>query len=317
MPFTMADMANVETENPVRRAVLDTLRKESKLLDMMTFETINAMDMEATVIDTLPAVTTRQLYDGFAESSGTTRKKRFLVSDVGGDVQVDRRYSQAKNVLENPKVTQLRMKRKAMKLAMCDYFINGDPSVDPLLFPGIRTIIGTLPAEQTLDAGSLDLSTGALRGTNGQTLLDFLDIAFQRIEGEASMIIANETLIAHFASLVRRNASNLLQTTRDTLGRFITEYRGVPFVDPGRKADQTTKIVTDAVDGAGLTSMYIVKVGFPEYFFGIQEVPLEVSDWYMLQAKSNMVEALTISWPVGTANVSDRSMARIKNIKVA
>ncbi len=166
-----------------------------------------------------------------------------------------------------------------------------------------------------MDAASLDISTGTAMDTNGHALLDLLDQARYALdEHKGDMMLMNDTLLLKIRSILRRKG--LLDSTRDMFGRDVDVYAGIPMVDIGVKADQTTKVIADNHDGStGITSLYIVKFGVGEYMHGIQKEELSVKDLGELESKPAF--RTRIQWPVGLANWNKRSVVRLKGIKIA
>ncbi|KKK83039.1 hypothetical protein LCGC14_2797360, partial [marine sediment metagenome] len=103
----------------------------------------------------------------------------------------------------------------------------------------------------------------------------------------------------------------VLNQAQDMFGRIINMYQGVPLIDIGIKADQSTEIITNGESlsgGADETSIYAVKYGPEEYFWGIQQAPLEVRDLGEIDTKPVLRDR--VEWVVGLAHSNPRALAR-------
>jgi hypothetical protein len=312
--MTLAEQAKLERD-PLRKGIIMGLLEESYVMQTLPFEGIGGLGISVVKWQTLPTVGFRKISQAFSESTGTTQQQSESVYILGGDIDVDVVLNRDKNTIMDPRALQTKMETKAIAYAFNDFFINGDQATTPDGFDGLKVRVSNLASRQTIDAASLDLSTGTARDTNAQTLLDYLHQLIYVIEGhKADALYMNDTTYLYVESVVRR--AGLLSTTKDSFDRTVSTFMGVPLIDMGVKADQTTKIIADNHDGSsGITSIYACRFGVGEYLHGIEEFKLDVRDLGELPDKS--VLRTRTEWPVGLANWNDRSMGRLKGLKIA
>ena len=119
----------------------------------------------------------------------------------------------------------------------------------------------------------------------------------------------NAKMYLAFEAALRRE--NVLRQTEDMFGRVINAYGGVPLIDIGIKADQSTQIIPNdekLSEGTEETSIYAVKYGEEEYMWGVQQGAMEARDLGELQTKPCYRDR--VEWVVGLAVSNPRSIAR-------
>ena len=123
----------------------------------------------------------------------------------------------------------------------------------------------------------------------------------------------NSKMYLAYESCMRRE--NLLKQDTDMFDRIINMFQGCQLIDIGVKADQSTEIITNTETlsgGTEETSVYAVKYGINEYFFGIQQEPMDVRD--LGEQDSKPVLRDRVEWVVGLAISNPRSVARLYGV---
>ena len=319
MAWTLAEMSKIETD-VLRKSVLDTLLWESNLMQIVPWETIGTLSTGVVMINDLPSVGFRKINAGYAESTGTFKQKTELISLMGGYIDTDKAIARAKNTIADARMIQQEMMLRAMAYNFNDKFINGSPVVDPEEFKGIKERINDEVAAgntgQYIDNAGTSGDGINLSSAERQNFLDKLDLLIHSIKGhKPDVLLMNSKCLLCVRSLLRRE--QLLNNAADMFGRIIDAYQGIPMIDVGVKADQTTEIITstetlEAAGAAESTSIYAVKFGEGDMLWGIQEYPLEVEDKGILEATP--VYRTEIDWPLGLAHVDPRSIARLYGI---
>ena len=126
---------------------------------------------------------------------------------------------------------------------------------------------------------------------------------------KADAFFMNAKMYLAFEACMRRES--LLKQTEDMFGRIINSFQGVPLIDIGLKADQSTEIITNGESlggGSEETSIYGIKYGDGKFFWGIQQAPMEVRDLGEVDTKP--VYRDRVEWVVGLAHSDPRSLAR-------
>lgn len=313
MAVTLADKAMLE-KDPLRKGIIVGLLKTTFIMEKLPIETIGKLQQKVLRWKDLPNVAWRRVNGSFPESTGTTEQIMESIYVLGGDIDIDTVIAKSNDNITDPRALQVNMKLKSIGYEFNDRFINGDTANDPLGFDGLKVRVAALPADQTIDAAGLDLSTDNGKDINAHKLLDLVDAGFAALDdGRPTLILCNRKFKLAFKSVLRR--ADLLDHTKDMFDRKIDAYDGVPFLDMGYKADQKTQIIADDHDGNGNTSIYLVKFGSEEYLGGIQEYDIDTRD--LGEAHDKPALRTRMEWPIGLAMWSERCIVRIKGIKVA
>ncbi len=316
MAFTLVDLSKIE-KDILRKSVLDTFIMESNIMELLQFETIGAMATTVVRYQDLPSVGFRNINGTFSSSDGHLEQQVETISAMGGFSDTDKIIAATKNTIADARGLQQTMSVKAMAFFMNDKFINGDPEVDEKEFLGLEKRIDNLNSEgftgQFIDNAGTSGDGILLNSAERHNFLDHVDQAIYAISGHnPAFSLMNSTLLLAFRSLLRREG--LLDTTKDSFDRTVDVYDNVRLHDIGVKADQVTEILpnTETLEDAGAaesTSMYFVKTGIGENFWGIQTYPMDVDDKGLLQ--TSPVFRTEIDWPVGFAQANPYSLSRL------
>ncbi len=293
--------------------IADYFLMESNPLQIIPWATDKRLAIKITSMDTLPTVGWRKLNQAYTESTGKFEQKVESKFIFGHDIDVDVVLAKAGDTIGDVRQNQRRMSAKAMAFEFNDQFINGDPANSE--FKGISQRVDDVAADgypnQYFDAGSSTTGRGVLY--NSTERHHFIDMVAKLIhviaEHKPDALFMNAKMYLAFESAMRRE--NLLNQSQDMFGRIINMFQGVPLIDIGIKADQTTEIITNEESlslGNDETSIYAVKYGVDEYFWGIQQEPLQVRDMGEIDTKP--VYRDRVEWVVGLAVSNPRAIAR-------
>ena len=312
MAVTLADFAKVAYNEGklVLGEIADWFLMESNILQVIPWTTNKELALQITAMQTLPTIGTRKINASFSESSGKFQQKIEGKYIFGHEIDVDTVLVKADS---SQRQTQRRMSAKAMSFKFNDMFINGLTSSDE--FKGLIYRVADVYADgytdQYIDAGSATIGRGVLYDTTERHY--FIDKIAKLIhvisEHKPDALFMNAKLYLCFESAMRRE--NLLKQIEDMFGRVINTFQGIPLIDIGIKADQTTEIITNTETlsgGADETSVYAVKYGVNEYLWGLQQAPMEVTD--LGEISSSPVFRDRVQWVVGLAVSNPRAIAR-------
>src|SRR5262245_3253950 len=204
MAVTVIDIQKASTGNYLRRAFIEDLRKGSKLVDYLKWETTSALQITAFRWKDLPTPAFRALNAAPSESTGTTEQIHAAVYDLAKYSDVDRNIVRDKSLIEPARKTQDKMTARAMSLFMINQVINGDGAVDINGFDGLKVQIAGLPSSQTIAGGALDISTSTARGTNGYAFMNLLDQLIDAVEGEPDVLIMGRVMKQELADIARQ-----------------------------------------------------------------------------------------------------------------
>lgn len=312
MAVTLADHAKVSANEGkyLISTVADYFLMESMMLQLIPWESSAELATAIPFMTSLPTVTWRKLNASYSESTGKFGIKTEDKYIYGHDIDVD-----VVLVRANPenRTRQRRASAKAMAFEFNDQFINGDPTNDE--FKGLSSRVDDVYddgyTDQYIDAGSSVAGRGILYDTTERHA--FIDNVAKLIHvisaHKPDGLMMNAKMYLAFESAMRRES--LLKQTEDMFGRIINSFQNVPLIDVGVKADQTTEIITNTETlsgGTDETSIYAVKYGDGEYFWGVQQAPLDVRD--LGEVDDKPVYRDRVEWVVGLATSNPRSIAR-------
>jgi len=323
MSFTLADFSRLATQ-PLKKAVIDIFRRESFMLETLSFETPGTLNIEMLRTKTLPTITAREIGESYTESKGLTENLQERVAFLGGYIDIPKEYIKAKNQVVNQRALQTEMFVTSMAYKFNDMFINGNPTSNDKEMVGLHyRFINDLDAAQSIDAGGPDVSAdGGTLAADQATLVDGIEELIHTVDGhKCDVLLTNSTLYLRLLSALR--ALGYYASTKDTFGRSLATFGegGPKIVDIGVKKDQSTLIMPNtelangtATTGATFTSIYALKLGEP-YLKGWQFDNIDTVDMGLLE---NGVSYRTmIDWGVGMYFYNPRSVARLYNIQAA
>ncbi len=336
--------AKLNTNDDYDASVIDEFRKESVILDALTFEdAVNPSGGGATLdygyrrLITQPTAATRAINSEYTPAEVTTQKYTTTLAVMGGSFGVDRVTARLGAAASGAVALNLSQKIKATRTKFQDLVINGDVAVDANGFDGLnKALTGSTTEYLPLNNG---VALGYVNWTDLDTdtglkfrALDLLDEFLALMDGNPTLVLGNKKALAKVRAIVRRTG----MYTRDPVdglmgpdGRPIIResYGGVIFADPGDQAGSTNPIIPivtrDADAGGaggnitGLTDLYAVRIGL-DGFHGVTTVgsPL-VQSWLPDYTTSGAVKVGEVELgPVGVALKATKAAAVLRNIKV-
>jgi hypothetical protein len=326
MAYNLAQLAKIETE-PLRKGILMNLLRDSNLLGVVPFSNVDSLRSIAVRWTNLPSVAWRRINEGYTPSEGDVEQVWEAVYGFGGEIKFDRVFDKVKNTIVKPKVQQTRMKLKAMALEFNDKFVNGDHASDADAIEGLKKRISNMPSRQSVYAAgstsaALDPTASA---ANCRTFINKWEQAHYRANrGAINAILVNEGTYWGLGVALRyiQSTGNYLDVTRDSHEREIVTYKGVPLIDCGLKADQSTEIITETEEagdgGSDATSAYFVAFNDEQGVTGIQLSPMDVYDPLAGgEQESTPTKLLRIDWWVGLAGFGSYGITRLRNFEGA
>ncbi|WP_329356964.1 major capsid protein [Streptomyces anulatus] len=311
MAVTLVEAAKLSTTQ-LQRGVIETFVQESPVLDRIPFMTIEgnayAYDEEAT----LPGVAFRAVNEAYTESTGTVNQKSESLVILGGDADVDKFIQRTRSNLNDQRAVQTRLKVKANAYKFQDAFFNGDVTVEPKGFDGLKK---RLVGAQVIDAATNGM--GPVAG--GHDFFDALDALIARVpglNGSNGALYANASAIAKVKSSARRLGG--VEMIREALTqKMIATYNGIPLLDPGQTAAGADILPATETQGSATTasSIYAVKFGQDEGDKGVTGLTnggVQVYDLGELQEKP--AYRTRIEFYTGLAVFSGKAAARLRGV---
>jgi hypothetical protein len=327
--LTLADYAQHSNE-PLIRKIADTMLRFGSLLQDVPLVTYRSMFLNGTrfvggagnasvghrKINETPD-TTKGVPKGFAEQA-------YIMSN---NIDIDTVLLDDQNSVQDPFNIQLTHYLGMVTYQFNDLVINnnhitGDPDApiglrwrldNPTLFD--------IPTEMKIDA-NVDISAGS----NGPALMKKIDQLLVRMgspDGDGVVLYMNEDVAIQISFTIKlAGTSGGFSILRDNFDRSVTMYKNAVIRVIGRKADQTTQIITATETNAGAdgastySSIYAVKYG-EGWFRGWQMRTLEEAVRGPNLLDTGVQMRLTFDWPYGLFQEHPRAIGRIFDIKVS
>lgn len=328
MPVTLAQ-AKVAMATPFEQTVVDEFRRESFLMDQLTFD--NAVSPGTggsnlvygyTQLKTPATAQFRDINQEYTPNEAERSDKTVKLKIFGGSYQIDRVIQDTSGQI-NEAAFQASQKIKAAANLFHNTVINGDSAVNALEFDGLNKLLTGTSTELGTDK-ILDLTDPAL---GKYDLLDYLDEFLSELTGKPTMIMGNSKLINKIKSQARK--AGYFTQSEDAFGRKVDGYDGIPFLDLGYFASvsdgtASTRPIVDNVSRqvgdetiTGLTDLYAVSLGL-DGFHGITPTGDNAGiRAYLPNFNSpGVVKTGDVEMVAGVALKATRKAGVLRNIKV-
>lgn len=265
-------------EDLITRGVVDVFVQTSDFLERLNVETVGQGSYKYNLEQSLGGMAFRGLNESYTPDYSVENPQVEQTYIIGGECDVDvvilDRYGRDR------KTRDVNRKVKKFARVWTDKFINGDNSSDVREFDGLkRRITGTQLIANSTASGGAALSLAKL-----DELMDKV------AGGETRAFIMAPQMRRRFWALIRnQSVSGYIMETRDSLGRPMISYAGIPIlVGFSPDGPDTAPVAFDEVasggGGAVTSSIYLVDFG-PEGIMGIQDSPIRAKDLGELQDK--------------------------------
>lgn len=271
MAITLEE-AKTGMSDKVDRAVIDEFRRESFLLDRLTFDDAVAPGTGGSTmlygylqLLTPSTAATRKINSEYVPAEAKRRKKTAELKIFGGSFSVDRVIQDTSG-----NYNEIDFQLREQIIAARNYFhylvINGDSAKNEDEFDGLDTML-TGTSTEYKEAVGLDLSTSAMVDKNYREFLDMLDNFLGCLDGKPDAILGGSKIINRLQAVARR--AGYLTQSEDSFGRKAPGYNGIPFADLGKYYNGTATVdaagqYSAEVSGTetdGLCDLYAVKFG--------------------------------------------------------
>ena len=294
MAMTKAEAAKL-TQDLLLRGVIETIIKESQLLQLLPFMEVTGTAVTYNREATLPAAAFYDVGDTWTEATPTFPTVTAALKIMGGDADVDN-FLQATYADPNDLEAEVIASRsRAVAQTFLNAFYNGDTAVDAKSFDGLTKAI---PAGQTLTAGA----------NGGALTLDLMDQVIDLVKpGKPDALLISKRTRRKLSSL-RRASGNLLEVDVDQFGQRALFYDGIPLVVDEFVSDAQTK----GTSGAVCSSVYCVKFGQGVGVMGIEHDGIQVERVGELETKDATRHRIT--WYAAIALFREQGVARLEGI---
>ncbi len=201
------------------QGVIETIVKDSPILQMLPFIQIQGNGLTYTRESVLPSIAFYDVGDTWAESTPTFAQVTATLKIMGGDADVDNYLKSTRSNIQDLETAVIEQKAKALRHTFEEYFIYGDSATSSKQFDGIRKLIDcTTASDQVVAAGA-----------SGATLtLAMVDQLIDAVKGgKPDLLLMSRRSRRKIQSLARA-AGNNLQVGEGILGQQVQLYNGVP-----------------------------------------------------------------------------------------
>lgn len=277
MALTLEE-AKVGYADKVEQQVIDEFRRDSMLLDSLTFDdTISPTGGSNMVygyqrLETPSTAGTRQINAEYTANEAKRTKQTASPVILGGAFELDRVIINTSGAIDEMDF-QIKQKTKAGANYFHNLVINGCAAAAGAgyvtgTFDGLRKI---LDGKSTAMDTTVDISTSALLDSNYNALLDELDTFIALLAAKPDMLLMNSKMLTKVKSAARR--AGYYDRSTDGFGRTVETYNGIRLMDCGQYYNGSTtedvvKVSTPSSTAYGTTDIYAVKLGL-DAFHGI------------------------------------------------
>lgn len=327
MAITLAE-AKVGMADRVVQQVIDTFRRESFLLDRMTFDnSISPGTGGSTLaygyvqLKTPSTAAVRTINSEYTPGEAKREEKTTKAIIMGGSFQVDRVLQNTSGAVDEL-AFQAQQKIKATANTFHNLVINGTSAASGSgyvtnTFDGLRKLLAGTSSEVT---STVPLTSAAELDSNYNAFLDEMDGFIHLLDGTPSMLLMNGDMLIKMRSIARR--AGYYERNKDDFGRVVETYGGVPMVDLGKfyNGSNSVDVVGTSAptsSNAGKTAIYAVSLGL-DGFHGISPTGTSLINSYMPDLRApGAVKTGEVELVAGVALKSTLKAAVLKDIAIA
>lgn len=263
----------------VDQQVIDEFRRDSLLLDMLTFDdTVSPGTGGSTLtygyvrLESPSTVSTRKINEEYTPGEAKRRDATAKVVILGGSFEIDRVIAQTSGAIDEIDF-QIKEKTKAGSNYFHNLVINGTSAAS-----GAGYVVGTFDGLKKLLSGSeteftseSDISTSALLDENYNAFLDELDAFISSLAAKPDILLMNNKMLTKVRAAARR--AGFYERSTDGFGRVVEKYNGIPMMDCGEyyngsKTVEVIETTAPSTESYGESAIYAVKLGL-NAFHGI------------------------------------------------
>ncbi len=213
------DEASKLSNDMLLQGVVETIVKDSPVLQQMPFIEIVGNVLTYNQEKTLPTIDFYDVGDTWAESTPTFEQKTASLKIMGGDADVDNFLKATRSNIQDLEAAVVELKAKALKDKFEETFIYGDSSANAKQFDGLRTLIDTTTASDQVIA---------MDGTGATLTLAKLDELIDAVKGgKPDLLLMSRRSRRKINALVRA-AGGMVESDRDKWGNFVQLWDGIP-----------------------------------------------------------------------------------------
>lgn len=296
MALTLVEAQKLSTDT-LQAGVIETIVRESSVLQMLPFQEIVGNAYSYNVEKALPTVAFRGVNEAYTanEAQFETRSESLVI--LGGDVELDRFVIQTLSNVNDQMAIQIAEKAKAMANSFTKHFFKGSKAVDAKSFDGLDVRIAGTEQEIT-SAASTDAE-----------ILAELNELLDTVRGGADALYMTKRTRRKMLAIMQ-GSQHYIEQGSDAFGKPVSMYGGVPIMTV--EEDVLPTDVTDPLNPKA--DIYAVKFGAYTNVAGLQNGGVSIRR--LGEATGKPAEITRIEWFVGMAMFNPFSAARLKGLLV-
>lgn len=262
--MTMFEAAKL-SQDVVDRSITQIIVENSPVLEVLPQKSINGSTFRYNLEQYLGGIAFRGVNGSYTPNNGVINPQSETLAIMGGEVKIDKFIAEVESNMIDAKTEYYAMKARAYGLYFSEQFFEGDTSVNPYGFDGLRKrIVGN----------QLLYADGSATGGGTTLTLALIDRLLDLVVGDNSQkrLYMNKTLRRKITSLVgAQTGSARIDYTQDNFNRQQTRYAGAEINVIERTDNAATFLDFDEDDGLGnldTASIYCVRYGM-EFVHGI------------------------------------------------
>jgi len=295
MALTLVD-AQVLSHDVLQAGVIETIVKESSVLSVLPFQTIEGNAYSYNVEKALPSVQFRAVNEAYTASEAQFEQRSENLVILGGDVELDRFIIQTLSNVNDQVAVQIAEKAKAIANTFTRTFFKGNKATDAKQFDGLDVRIAG--SEQEIDYTTSEEIQAELKGNARK--LDALNTLLDAVRGGADAVFMNKRVKRQILAVLQ-SSDHYIESGVDAFGKPVEKYAGVP-------------LMTVENEILGDTDLYAVKFGAYTHVTGLTNGGVQVRRLGETSAKA--VEITRIEFFCGLAQFNPYASARLKNFGV-
>ena len=253
MALTLAEAEKLSND-VLLQGVIETIIKDSPILQDLPFIQIVGNGLTYTQEKTLPTVDFYDVGDTWVESTPEFNKPTATLKILGGDADVDNFLKSTRSNVQDLEAAVIEQKAKALRHEFEKQFLYGNNTTSPKQFDGIIKLIDTGTASDQLIAMA---AAGAVL-----TLAKIDELIDAVKGGKPDMLLMSRRSRRKIQTLARTAGSNL-EVGEGKLGDFVQLYNGIPIAISDWILDIHTVAgsVETLYTGAACSTIYALSFG--------------------------------------------------------
>ena len=261
--ITLEDAKKTQ-QTAIEQGVISEFQQGSRILTVLPFDPAVAcggsgstLTYGYSILKTPSSAEFRNINEEYTPNMAV-REPRFAKCKImGGRWKIDRVIDETSGALREMQFQMTEKIEGAINLFNYN-FINGDSSVNPKEFDGLKKMLEGSDTVYNPET-PIDLSSESLIEANKDLFIDTLDDFLSTLKGKPDMIVSNSKMIGKIKSIARR--LGYFTQSEDAFGRTISRYDGIELVDLGvYDRDGATRDVVP-IEEDGTANIYAFSMG--------------------------------------------------------